>query len=250
VEKSLEDTCKQVVSELLAESDWQLVDDAESFARRVCQDVAAQPAGTWEQNARRAAISQYAQILYNTVIQGEAKRQERAAEELWKFLYGVVLYQTGDEQQAKEATQKTLMRLWQNPPKLRDPRVFFAWAKSAVLRELSRATRKQSFRLSGLASEDFSDRVADVSPPAYTNLLLSEDRSELIETIQMTLKSERQQAVIIGLYALDKTIWDVARELGTSPENVQVLKARALARLRENPEFCAMLENLLAGIDA
>lgn len=75
--------------------------------------------------------------------------------------------------------------------------------------------------------------------------MTKEMRVRIEAAIRRCLRSKRQQAVIIGLFLDLKGFKEVADTLGTTPQNVSVLKSRALERLRKCEEFLEVLEDLM-----
>lgn len=70
-------------------------------------------------------------------------------------------------------------------------------------------------------------------------------RAKIEAAVEHCLRSEQQRAVIIGLFLDEGSFKEVADALHTTPQNVSVLKSRALKRLRECEEILWVLEDLL-----
>jgi DNA-directed RNA polymerase specialized sigma24 family protein len=88
-----------------------------------------------------------------------------------------------------------------------------------------------------------SDSARETQP--FQIAVRGELHAQLIAAIRACLKSEDQQTVVMGCFLNDRGFKDLAEELHTTPGNIQVMKSRALARLRHCEVFIQLYEEWL-----
>jgi RNA polymerase sigma factor (sigma-70 family) len=271
----LREQCRQGVRRVLAQRGWTLVQDEAVFVEEVLAEVQARlpyARRTLEKIIEDATVNRYCHLWYATCRVGETVRQHQAFTELHRYLYCIALYCAGhDPYIAEESTQEALINVWQHLGQVRDPGSFASWARMIVLREVRARFRKRGRKVEEMGNEETTWQVketseadlrvrgetedadreaweADRQPGRSTRQepkMTDEVRARIEAAIESCLRSEQQQAVIVGLFLDEKSVKEMADELATTPQNVYVLKARALQRLRECEEFLEALEELM-----
>jgi RNA polymerase sigma factor (sigma-70 family) len=274
MKEELREQCRRGVRRALAQRGWELVEDEAAFVEEVLAQVQFRI-----QNSRRplekiiedATINRYGYLWHAACGDNGTLRQRRAFMELHRYLYSIALYcAKHDLYLAEGSTQEALLSVWQHLDQVQDPGSFARWAGAIVSNEV-----KQQFKkLVRKVVEDESGEVrwqpkeilvADLGvyrgvedagtamrgmgnrPELSTNQgpkMTEEMRARIEVALRRCLPGKRQQAVIIGLFLDQKSFKEVADALGTTPQNVSVLKSRALKRLRECEDFLEVMEDL------
>jgi RNA polymerase sigma factor (sigma-70 family) len=275
MKEELREQCRRGVRRVLAKRGWELVKDEVAFIEEVLAQVQFRI-----QNSRRsleriiedATINRYGYLWHAACGANGTLRQRRAFIELHCCLYPIALYRANHDQYlAEESTQEALISVWQHLDQVKDPGSFARWAGTIVSRQVKAKFREQARKVVEKESGEVTWRfkeilVADLRvrrgvEDAGTTMRGISNRSELstsqgsgmtkemrakIEAaLGRCLRSTQQQAVIIGLFLDLKSFKEVADALGTTPQNVSVLKSRALKRLRECEDFLEVLEDLM-----
>jgi RNA polymerase sigma-70 factor (sigma-E family) len=136
---------------------------------------------------------------------------------------------TGDRQLAEDLLQTVLMRSYGRWSKLDNPEAYLR--RSMVTTVISWRRRRW---VGEIPTEQLpSPRAGD---PAE-NLAVRADLLGLLREL-----GPRQRAVVVLRYYEDLSEAEVAQMLGISVGTVKSQAARALARLRESPALCALIE--------
>ncbi len=275
MEEELREQCLRGVRRVLAQRGWELVEDEVTFVEEVLAEVKTR----W-QNARRplekiiedATLHCYCHLWHTACGADGTIRQRRAFTELHRYLYPIALYRAKyDQYIAEESTQEALFSVWERLDRVRDPGSFARWAgvivSNAVRDHIRERARKVGKDESGKYVWEFKE-ITEADLPAYRGMddagaalwgmdnrpgsstgqgpsMTEEIRDRIEAAIRRCLRSKQRQAVIVGLFLENKSFKEVADTLGTTPQNVSVLKSRALTRLRECEEFLSALEDLM-----
>lgn len=194
--------------------------------------------------ARSAVLWAYSTILYHACSGGEGRqRQEQGYTELYGFLARAAARRYG--RVAAEATQHAVERVYLAFASCRHPEAFLAFvlqklrdAARAELRQLAHSVEQLPVDLADTAEASAAARRDDLRDPADAL-----DGAELRQRMACCAQSfvERHPRAVQQLAALwlkyidgldDRTI---AARLGRTPAAVQVLRSRALRRLRDEP---------------
>jgi RNA polymerase sigma factor (sigma-70 family) len=275
MEEKLRAQCRRGVRRVLAKRGWELVENEAAFIEEVLAEVQFRI-----QNSRRslekiiedATINRYGYLWHAACGANGTLRQMRAFTELHHYLYPIALYRAKHDQYlAQESTQEALIRVWQHLDQVKDPGSFARWAGTIVSRQVKAKFREQARKVvekeSGEVTWQFKEilvtnvwvhrggndagtamRRIDSRPELSANQgpkMTKEMRARIEAALRRCLRSKQQQAVIIGLFLDQKSLREVAAALGTTPQNVSVLKSRALKRLRECEDFLEVLEDLM-----
>jgi RNA polymerase sigma factor (sigma-70 family) len=141
----------------------------------------------------------------------------------------------------------------------RDEASFLGWCKQVLVNDIRDMHRRQTFksgsgdRESARTRELYIEELDSVPEDAYETPGEERRRDEssgvpeqalrepmlraLVWALQECLEKERRVRVIVELFLNSKPLAQVAEELGISARNTQIIKQRALERLRECPEM-------------
>jgi len=271
----LREQCRRGVRRVLAQRGWELVEDEAAFIEEVLAEVRFRL-----QNSRRslekiienATTNRYGHLWHAACGANGTRRQQQAFRELHRYLYPIALYcAKHDRHIAEESTQEALINVWQHLDQVRDPGGFARWAGTIVSRQVKAKFREQArkvveaesgkvtWQVKEITEADLRDRggTEDVGietrrisgqpdlSASQEPRMTDEMRARVEAAIRHCLRSKQLQAVIIGLFLDQKSFKEVADELGKTPQNVYVLKTRALKRLRKCEDFLKVLEDLM-----
>ena len=196
-------------------------------------------------------FARYSAVLHESVQSDRPKRQDRALQELWKYLYPIALYKTEDEVWAQDVAQRALIAAWRERARCRDRGRFLAYAKrilvNEILMDIRRARRHplepwpepdENGREDAL-EQRLRSRSGEVlwARPVEIEVLDEETIECIRRALAAALPSERRYRVIVGFFVEGRGFKEIAEELDTKPSNVHTLKFRALAQLRGDEEF-------------
>lgn len=259
------------VLQVLDRRGWELVTNPEPFIESVYAEAQARrnnlPAQMMTRLIERATIHHYCFVLYAACAEPGSPRQRRAFEELTRHLYRIALFKTHDIHIAEDCAQQALFKIWRHLAQCREPGSFINWCNLIVLntiREHFRAEMKKTqaderetwFPLAinpsdaspddVAPSQDWEDSADADASSKFENVLRSDMRQQLVDAIRASLKNETHVQVIVELFLNDKSFSQVAEQLRTTPGNIQVIKSRALARLRDCAEMVRLYTEWLA----
>lgn len=252
---------REIVFKVLQKRGWLLLSTEELLAR-VAPELEAQfadgdsiPVAAVE----RAAVRCYTRALYDACGDDTGKAQARAYQELWAYLYAGALYRLHDEAAAQDACQQALVKIYAKRTTCRDASSFLRWCDQILINEIRDHFRAQYTNSltergveyveremswtdwTGMDVEGEADRSEEtVSDPAQNTqeaALQGPMRDALVDALRACLDNERQVLVLVELFINNETVLHVAQALQTTPLNVQVIKSRALKKLRECDEM-------------
>jgi len=270
--------CQRETERLLQQRDWRLVSRVEEFIKQVAGEIGSQvktaaPASNFQELVRLTVFRQYSSVLYGACRERSSVQQQRAFEEIWAYVYPIVLNRLHHPDRAQECAQRTVVKIWQKLNQCRDARSFLHWVAVAAINEY-RDVMRSEFRSSDTALADTNGQpqkwerrfeVESDSAPRDTQsahvglektgasvralgprLDDATTRSRLVQTIQHCLAASlAQQAVILELFLNERGVKETADQLHTTVGNIYVLKARALQTLRNCEQFMSVLEDWL-----
>ncbi len=248
--------CRQVAARVMGERGWNLVDPAGDFLQSIVDALRArysEPETAPEAAIERAVVRQYCAVLHAACQAQDRARQQRAFDEVRNYLYPHAVYRLHNAETAHDAVQQALAKVWQKLGSCKDPGSFLGWADQVllnVIRDLYREyyeTRltdrgaeyvPREIGLEQVSKQEERDVLTlDASQNPVALALGAPMRDALIATLRECLENERHVVIIVELFLNDKSFAEVGAALRASPLNVQVMKSRALARLRECPEL-------------
>lgn len=251
----LRELCRAVAAEFLRNQGWTLALEWRGSRQHVSDvfldGVLGYIAPSWKDDAsletkktviRRGVLNQYSQVLCRACGQLGSSHAEIAYTELWNHLYDIAhLELRGDDAGAADCAQAALICLFQRfqrEPRgfMRDEGAFLAYARKTLLHECWRYVEERGKTLDLYRADSEDDDEMDDVPARGAAvdgpLARHATREDVAAAVRACLDGEQQQRVILGLFLEELTVWEMAKELGCSPENVYVLKSRALTRLR------------------
>lgn len=240
---TLDQQCVEAAEQLLDRHGWRLVDRLE-LARRGADHVRASEANT----PRRGVLLAYSRALHRACSGTEgAEAQNTGYGELFRYLYDVALWRYPDV--GEEAAQGALVHVFTAFERCRQPGAFLAFALQHLM-NATRTARRQRPRQAApydgnteLDEQAAEDHHADAGDPALA-VITSELRERFTQLTDEFLRRHpraRRQLAALRLKHLDG-LDDAAigRELGVPARALYVLRSRAVAKLRAEPEWYAL----------
>jgi len=235
--------CLAVVDRLAITWGWQLLGRA-SWAQQAADLVQAGTAA----DPARAAMFMYSQVLHAACSGAEGRaRQDLAYTELFRFLFESARrrYPAITE----DVTQRACERVFALFARCRTPGAFLAFALQQLM-DSARVVRRQS-ALEGDLRAPISaaelgdlDSLADQQPDMVAHLISAELRARFehlsIEFLRKHPRAGQQIAALRLKYidGLDEAA--IGQLLGKSVGSVYTLRARAVEKLRAEPEWRAL----------
>ena len=235
--------CLAVVDRLATIWGWQLL-GREAWARQAADLVQAGAAA----DPTRAAMLVYSQALHTACSGSEGhQRQNQGYGELFRYLYYGARRRYPEI--AEDITQRASERVFALFAHSRIPGAFLAFAFQQLL-DSARVVRRQSelegiARVSAVATESGTlDNLPDRQPDMATQMITAELRARFehlsIEFLRKHPRAGQQIAALRLKYidGLDEAA--ISRRLGKSIGSVYTLRARAVEKLRAEPEWRAL----------
>lgn len=256
-----------LVLQELQTRNWTLVTPDDAFFERVRNEIHAaanDPAAAPVQEVRRATVRCCARLLYDACGEDGTSRQRRAFEELWAYPYPRALMRVHNSGAAQDVAQQALVKIFAKRTTCRDAGSFLRWCEQILLREISDRFRELYERRLSAHGEEYIRREIGLeemsetenSGSASANQALSASahdtahaalqdpmRAALLDALRDCLGNERHVLVIVDLFMRDASFVEAADHLGTTPLNIQVIKARALKKLRDCPDMQRIVED-------
>lgn len=256
--------CRTIARQTLARRGWTLVEDEAAFAEAVLVQVNARLAHVQRPRLdviEASTVYCYGFVWHAACGENRTPRQRRAFQELYPELYRAVVHLAQpDIHLAEDATQQALLQVWLQHHQVRDPGSFLAWARMIAIHELDDLRCGRAGGTTGLqvvpltevvtrgeagssnATDDEESRHIPLTDPPSVE---ADERLDLETVVRRCLTNEQQQTVILGLYLANKSIKQLADELGIKPRQVSLDKHRALDRLRRCDAFLRLVETKL-----
>ena len=239
-----EQLCRTAVDALLARHQWQLLKH-DDFVRRTLEHVRSGIAA----DSLRAATYTYSLALH-TACSGAlgADQQNLAYTELFRYLYDNALWRYPDV--GDDATQRALEHTFETFDRCREPGAFLAFALQHLMdaaRKLRRQEEQRPLPLSTVADANHNihealpgQQQADPSSEAIAGELRSRFDQLAAEFLRKHPRASQQFAALRLKYidGLDEAA--ISRRLGKPMQSVYVLRARAIKKLRAEPEWRAL----------
>lgn len=261
--------CRVLVARELKQRDWTLAPSDDAFLRQLVEELQK---GQSDADALKDAtivggiVRCYTRLLYEACGEDGTPRQRRAFDELWNYLFPHAIYQVHDAALAEDALQETLVKIYQKRVTCTDVGSFLGWCDQ-ILRNVIRGRFRNEYQarvnerggvgyqrkeislveLRGAETEEGSraaeEFVADLMQDTFQDALRGPMHDALLATLRDCLENERQVTVIVGLFLHDANFVTLAEQMKTSPLNVQVMKSRALQKLRDCAEMQQLFED-------
>ena len=247
---SLYALCEATARRVLANQGWELVEVWPAFVAEVVAQVdelRGRPGDTLAKRAERAVTRAYCPRLLAACRAG-GQQAARGFAELGRYLHAVARARCRDVDTARESTQRALEIVWRRLDDVREPWAFLGYARVILVHELDPRCRPQPSapRLVALRPDDSEEPGIALADPhadaAQAAVEQAAEETTLRAAIRACLRSRQQREVILRLFLDGESVLAVAEALGTTPQNVWVLKSRALARLRACPDVARLVE--------
>lgn len=252
---------REIVSNVLQKRGWLLLATEELLARVVPElesqfaDGDSVPVAAVE----RAAVRCYTRALHDACGDDSSKAQARAYRELWAYLCPRALYRLHDTAAAQDACQQTLVKIHARRATCRDASSFLRWCDQILVNEIKdhfRAQYTNTLTARGVEyvereirwtewtgtdvdgeSELSDETISDPAQNTQEAALQGPMRDALVAALRACLDNERHVYLMVELFINNESVLRVAQALQTTPLNVQVIKSRALKKLRECDEM-------------
>lgn len=140
-------------------------------------------------------------LLIKQVQNGDRAAYTRLVEKWHSKIYRFAFRFFADEDEAREITQKTFIKTYQNVNTLKNPEKFSSWiyriANNLCLDELKRAGRRKSTSLDAYM-EQSADLEGDVAPPDAD--LQNKELGHILQKALLTLPDEQRTVIILKEY--------------------------------------------------
>lgn len=244
-----EQACASIIDTLIAKHKCQLL-AREDFIQQLLEQARAEGAG----DLHRAAIHIYTLALYKACSGSLGIDQRNLAyTELSKYLYDIAHRRYPDI--CDDATQQAILCIFTHFEHCRAPGAFLAFALQYLM-DAVRVIRRQDSRcpwpFSSFADEDHS--TPGEALPAQQALdpaamLLAGDLRSRFEELTRSFLQKHPRAVqqlealrLKFIDGLDES--SISQRLGKSVQSIYVLRARAIEKLRAEPEWRAFANEL------
>ncbi len=249
--EALAQQCLRAAEQLAARYDWQLLSVAE-LADRALHELERPDAPAL--HPERMVISVYVEALYLACahLEGDARR-ERGYSELFIYLNGIARARYPDV--ADEAAQAGLLATFEALPLCRNPRAFLAFALQRLwtsVRQLRRQQQgevslEQALNSSAQPALSLAKVLADPTPEPAQQVLEQEQVQQLEAAASSFLAAHPRAADQFQAFWLKYRYGLNDSEIGAllhkSGPQLQVLRSRAIARLRNDPYWQALVED-------
>ncbi len=179
------------------------------------------------ETAREVPASEGLAVLTAAIVHGDEQAFEEFHKRYFDRLYQFLLVVThGNELQAREALQETLLRVARHPRVFCEEEGLWRWLK-VVARNAARDEGRKRFRYFVLLERFALDRNGDDHPAADENTL----RSLLVESMEELPADDRH--LIEAKYLQGVAVKTIAPEMGLSDKAVESRLVRLRHQLRE-----------------
>lgn len=227
--------CQASVDRLIRSWGWQLI-ESEAWVRQSAELVLAGSSA----DPSRAAMLVYSQALHAACSGNEGlQRQNQAYGELFRYLFDGARRRYPEI--AEDAAQRAVERVFARFSRCHTPGAFLAFAFQQLM-DSARAVRRQEHvegsPRAGLA--DLPDRHSDMAARVIAEELRSRFEHLSSEFLRKHPRAHQQLMALRLKYidGLDEAA--IGRLLGKSSGSIYTLRARAVEKLRAEPEWRAL----------
>ena len=233
--------CLAVVDRLAATWGWQLL-RREAWARQAADLVRAGAAA----DPNRAAMLVYSQALYTACSGSEGRqRQNHGYSELFRYLFDGARRRYPEI--AEDVTQRASERVFALFDRCRTPGAFLAFAFQQLLdsvRVVRRQSEQEGIAHTPAVGPGDLDSLPDQQPDMAAKMIAAELHARFerlsIEFLRKHPRAGQQLAALRLKYIDDLDEAAIGRLLGKSIGSVYTLRARAVEKLRAEPEWRAL----------
>ncbi len=192
---------------------------------------------TLEEMVKNAATYCYSRRWHVACGQNQTMAQQEALVSLHKYLYLFTFKRVnGHAEIAQDIAQKSLMSIWGNLEKVREPGTFIRYAQQTTQRLIGRLYQEKEpteLNPDWVDPKTISPDDAILSPHAHVE-----------EIINQCLRAKARRKVIIENILNNRTINDIAEEMGITPNAASLLKRNALKQLGECDQVKELREKM------
>ncbi|HEX9016076.1 MAG TPA: sigma-70 family RNA polymerase sigma factor [Chloroflexota bacterium] len=165
---------------------------------------------------------------------GEREAFESLFSRHWRTVFGILFRLVGGKEEAEDLAQEVFVKLYRNPPDLRDQVTVAPWLYRVATNLGYNALRKGS---RDTARQERAQRLAEVEQAAGFGIV-DPERASLIEEERSAVRqalaalSEREQACLVLRHS-GLSYSEVAESLGVRASSIGTILARAEEHFRE-----------------
>jgi RNA polymerase sigma factor (sigma-70 family) len=241
--EDLAQQCRAAVESLRTRHQWQLL-SLDEFASRTQAMITQQPTG----DPRRAAVTVYSAALHVACSGAEGEeRREAGFGELWRYLCTVAHRRYPDVGQ--DAVQAALLHICATIGRCHTPAAFLAFALQALMNAVRSARRQARHEVGSVDELDERAPQLAVSGPELDAQLESADCRRAITGFAAEFRRRHPRAVqqfeALWLKYVDGLDDEaISERLGVSVKAVYLLRTRARKRLRSEPAWRSLAEQM------
>lgn len=231
--------CRRFAQALIEENGWSLLSGTELAARvaRAHPSLALDEATA---KTRQLIQHQYTIAMYEACRQeNDLELRERAYLELHGLLYRAAIRRWPEL--AEDAAQRTLVLVYEQIDRCRDPGTFVAFALFKLRHALKQEQHARGHEIA--ADESLFAQVRADAPPLAAQVDRRERCRALLAAIAR-LPDQRERAAIAGKFLGGQSDAEISETLGVTTGHVRVLRHRGLRRLRQDKGLRAYVDPL------
>lgn len=204
----------------------------------------------------RAVIGAYCEVLYRAATIDGTFQQQRAFIEIHCWIYNILRKKISNEDDVKDVAQETLEAIYKKLSDVTAPRGFLAWIGVFAHYQIKRYYNKKHLRrlretfIQSDIDDDKGNNIELVLPDnesGYDALEIAEVEAELLNLIDECIshKARKQKTVFNAIVFKEKSVVEIAEEMGTTPNNIHLLFHRARKKLNSCPQLIAYLSEYI-----
>jgi len=186
-------------------------------------------------------------MLNNTLIDSLKINDHRAMDELfdlyWEFVFDAAFKKSGNEEVAQDITQEIFISLWENRMAIEITGSLTGYLYGAVKYRVINHFRAEAMRNGHHAELSYLMNLEQAKET--DSALLLKDLSQDVEAALNRLP-ERMRLVVFMSRTQDRSIKEIAAELGISVQTVKNQITAAMKILRENLSYVLFIAFLLS----
>lgn len=171
-------------------------------------------------------------ILINECKKGNLSKFRELIGKSIPFAYSVAFRMTGDDDQAKDIVQESMITIWKKLEKIRSSESFKTWLYKIVINKCYDYLRKRKRLLETKIDEKTWKILSDNIPEEYSSELENNEIACLINVLSQKL-SPKQKAVFVLSDIEEMTNGEISAITGLTKENVKSNLYHARKRVSE-----------------
>jgi RNA polymerase sigma factor (sigma-70 family) len=247
----LRDLCRKALATAVSKYGWQGRWDEAVFVEEIGQEAIKRLGSVKNQPltkiAESAGIFCYSHRWHQACQADGTVEQGEAFQALSNYLYRVALPQVnGNETLAQEIAQEALVAIWRTLQTVREPGAFIQFARLTTMRQAWHIRDSETKLERDELDEEMIEEPEATNPLPEQEDESEETQSQLEEIIRRCLPSADRKKVIIDSLLHNRSIKEIADDMGKKPNAVSVLKTRAIDQLRKCKELEAYRKRMKA----